>query len=581
MIWMKSMIEWLGLEARGASQEARRGRGYDRGHKVEQKQVEIMEDMRDKLVASRDKEVNMEARDSDDTLVCCVENTVEDSIVDSGASFHATYCKEELERFKPRFVKVCLADDKTLDITGIGDVVLKTSFGTPRGIGAFINGIGSAAVKHQRLGDMSRIGMSMLASKGNIMNKDVALHLLHKSKDPATMILLSNTAVGVTVDSICGARSTTDSSSLTKPIQKSQMMLVDIPKNLVENDIIAAHGLSSEITQSLGGNSNTSERSKNNGSFEDSGRSHKEYSEDGASYKEGGFETLRVRRSTESPGLCTSEGFQLAGHERKSRVHIKGNSVRTDSSTEATVDDMLVAGSDMAEFNKPKWEAYCSTEFEERIVSLARGVQFSIGRSVGMGRAVACFWAWDENEQNPRVVKINPTEISTEIYFNKLAPSVRPAIQSTKAENNGRVSFVKFISFGEGRYMLFSLSLSVKDEGEHEWSGLLLSVVGGYVLRYLDVWSTHVYQTSMLSGYTAFGVMTSDDGFHLLEKKSKTVAGLLARIWIYLFFRVIMWVSVVNSAVTAMPIARLLCFDKSISAWGTFAVVCCFCKVAW
>ncbi|GKF66539.1 hypothetical protein Tco_0193056, partial [Tanacetum coccineum] len=49
-----------------------------------------------------DKEVNM-ARDSNDALVCCVENTVEDRIMDSGALFHATYC--------------------------VRDVILKTSFG--------------------------------------------------------------------------------------------------------------------------------------------------------------------------------------------------------------------------------------------------------------------------------------------------------------------------------------------------------------------------------------------------------------------------------------------------------------------
>ncbi|GKA86783.1 hypothetical protein Tco_0808494, partial [Tanacetum coccineum] len=57
-------------------------------------------------------------------------NTVEDRIMDSGASFHATYCKEELERFKLRSGNVRLADDKTLDIAGIEDVVLKTSFST-------------------------------------------------------------------------------------------------------------------------------------------------------------------------------------------------------------------------------------------------------------------------------------------------------------------------------------------------------------------------------------------------------------------------------------------------------------------
>ncbi|GKF95452.1 hypothetical protein Tco_0288187, partial [Tanacetum coccineum] len=79
---------------------------------------------------STDKEVNMTAGDSDDALVCCVENTVEVNIMDSGASFHATYSKEELERFKLRSGEVRLTDDKTLDIADIRDVILKTSFGT-------------------------------------------------------------------------------------------------------------------------------------------------------------------------------------------------------------------------------------------------------------------------------------------------------------------------------------------------------------------------------------------------------------------------------------------------------------------
>ncbi|GKE74787.1 hypothetical protein Tco_1536828 [Tanacetum coccineum] len=101
------------------------------------------------------------------------------------------------------------------------------------------------------------------------------------------------------VDSIYGARSATDSSSLTKPIQKSQVVLVDIPKNLTENDsIVAEHGLSSKITQSPGGSSDTSERFENSGSFEDCGRSNEENSEYGASSKEGGSETPQVRRST-------------------------------------------------------------------------------------------------------------------------------------------------------------------------------------------------------------------------------------------------------------------------------------------
>ncbi|GJV22325.1 retrovirus-related pol polyprotein from transposon TNT 1-94 [Tanacetum coccineum] len=83
-----------------------------------------------KIGEIKGKEVNMAAGDSDDALVCCVENMVADRIMDSGASFHATYRKEELERFKLRSGKVRLADDINLDIAGVGDVVLKTSFDT-------------------------------------------------------------------------------------------------------------------------------------------------------------------------------------------------------------------------------------------------------------------------------------------------------------------------------------------------------------------------------------------------------------------------------------------------------------------
>nr|GFB41298.1 retrovirus-related Pol polyprotein from transposon TNT 1-94 [Tanacetum cinerariifolium] len=94
-------------------------------------------------------------------------------------------------------------------------------------------------------------------------------------------------------------RSATDSSSLTKPIQKSQVVLVDITENLAKNDRkVTEHGLSSEITQSPGGSFDTSEGSENNGSFKDSGRSYAEYSEDGASSKKRGSETPHVRRST-------------------------------------------------------------------------------------------------------------------------------------------------------------------------------------------------------------------------------------------------------------------------------------------
>ncbi|GKE13324.1 retrovirus-related pol polyprotein from transposon TNT 1-94, partial [Tanacetum coccineum] len=177
-----------------SAEDRYRGRGYDKGQEAEQKQVEIMA---------------------------------------------TTYCKEELERFKLCSGKVRLEDDKTLDIAGVGDVVLKTSFGTSwtltdvryipglkrmlisvgqldeegyHGIGAIINGSGSAALWHQRLGDMSRIGMSMLASKGKVLDvRKVDIYFckpggLGKQKnlsfimsDPATMILLSKTVAGVAI----------------------------------------------------------------------------------------------------------------------------------------------------------------------------------------------------------------------------------------------------------------------------------------------------------------------------------------------------------------------------------------------
>ncbi|GJU19780.1 retrovirus-related pol polyprotein from transposon TNT 1-94 [Tanacetum coccineum] len=391
-----------------------------------------------------------EIRYSDDALVCYVENTVEDRIMDSGASFHATYCKEELERFKLRSGKVRLVDDKTLDIAGVGNVVLKTSFGTSwtlkdvryipnlkrRSIsigqldegyhvgfrnhqwkdtkGSLVvarrNKCGSLyMVEHQRLGDMSRIGMNMLASKGNVpdirkvdiyfckpggLGKQKKLSFIMSEKTgklqrgvtngivilkmvPETPLQfgvaerLSRTfraeSTGlrlripkedwrgkdtslahlkvfgcdsfVKVKDVCGeamkctfigsgsneirysfrdtksrqviqsrditfmdsiyeAMFMTDSSSLTKPIHKSQVVLVDIPENLADNDnIVVEHGLSSKITHSPGGSLDTSEGSKNSGSFKDSGRLDEEDSEDRASSEEGGFETPHVRRS--------------------------------------------------------------------------------------------------------------------------------------------------------------------------------------------------------------------------------------------------------------------------------------------
>ncbi|GJQ99694.1 retrovirus-related pol polyprotein from transposon TNT 1-94 [Tanacetum coccineum] len=103
-----------------------------------------------KIGEIKDKEVNQTARDSDDALICCVENKVEDRIMDSGASFHATYCKEVLERFKLRSGKL---DEEGYHV-GFEDQQWKVTKGS--------------LVVARRNKRESLIGMSMLASKGNV-----------------------------------------------------------------------------------------------------------------------------------------------------------------------------------------------------------------------------------------------------------------------------------------------------------------------------------------------------------------------------------------------------------------------------
>ncbi|GJW38424.1 retrovirus-related pol polyprotein from transposon TNT 1-94 [Tanacetum coccineum] len=149
-----------------------------------------------KPVASNDKEVHMVVRDYDDALVCCVENTIEDRIMDSGASFHATYCKEELESWtlkdvryipglKRKLISFGQLDEEGYHL-GFGDQQWKVTKGSLvvargnkrgslymvevpyDGINAAIDGRGNATLWHQRLGHMSEKGMKILASKGRI-----------------------------------------------------------------------------------------------------------------------------------------------------------------------------------------------------------------------------------------------------------------------------------------------------------------------------------------------------------------------------------------------------------------------------
>ncbi|GJZ46445.1 hypothetical protein Tco_0594041, partial [Tanacetum coccineum] len=112
-------------------------------------------------------------------------------------------------------------------------------------------------------------------------------------------------------------------------------VLDTLPLKQIRQDItiVAEHELSSEITQSLGGSSDTSERYENSGSFEDSGRSDEEYSEDRASSGEGGSETTQVRRSSKESrdrseksrivAKAQKRGFQLAGQEESLEFKLK------------------------------------------------------------------------------------------------------------------------------------------------------------------------------------------------------------------------------------------------------------------
>ena len=65
--------------------------------------------------------------DVEDVLILSVDSPAESLILDSGASFHSSPSKELFRNFKSEnFEKVYLADNKTLEIEGKGDVSIQT-----------------------------------------------------------------------------------------------------------------------------------------------------------------------------------------------------------------------------------------------------------------------------------------------------------------------------------------------------------------------------------------------------------------------------------------------------------------------
>ena len=67
----------------------------------------------------------------DDALLLSVESNVDYWVMDSGASFHATHINEAMKNLKEcDFGKVRLGNGEILEVTGMGDIELKTTLGT-------------------------------------------------------------------------------------------------------------------------------------------------------------------------------------------------------------------------------------------------------------------------------------------------------------------------------------------------------------------------------------------------------------------------------------------------------------------
>nr|GEV64582.1 retrovirus-related Pol polyprotein from transposon TNT 1-94 [Tanacetum cinerariifolium] len=173
----------------------------------------------------RSKEVNMAAEDFDDALVM----------------------------FKLRSGKVRLADDKTLYIESVGDVVLKTYFGTSwtlkdvRSYGGFNANL--------QLSVAERLSRTFRAESTGIYAE--ALKMLWADSVSTAYLIYCIPYVPK------GLRIPEEDEAMKMYIHRkwlrlnaiqSQVVLVDIPENLAENDsIVAEHRLSSKISQSLGG----------------------------------------------------------------------------------------------------------------------------------------------------------------------------------------------------------------------------------------------------------------------------------------------------------------------------------------
>ncbi|GJV72066.1 hypothetical protein Tco_1492061 [Tanacetum coccineum] len=225
------------------------------------------------------------------------KNMVEDRIMDSGASFHATYCKEELERFK----LLLLLDEEAYHV-GFGDQEWKV---TKAGVAIEPN----IQSREHRASCRGSKDVMRRFSKYDLLNLP---HTLRSDR---------------VAYSRGGMVSGSDELRYNFQGTKSQQVIRSKYITFVDS-IYGARGL-----KIVGASRIVKDQKKNTLKTEHPIRR----------------EAPRLHRYEDPP-----ESPRLRWERRKPRVQVEEKFVRIKASTETMVDDMLVAGFDMAEFNKPK-----------------------------------------------------------------------------------------------------------------------------------------------------------------------------------------------------------------------------------
>nr|GEX97691.1 retrovirus-related Pol polyprotein from transposon TNT 1-94 [Tanacetum cinerariifolium] len=232
--------------------------------------------------------------------------------------------RRKVERFKLRSGKVRLADDKTLDIAGVGDVVLKTSFDTSwtlkdvRDQQWKVTKGSLVVARGNKRGSlyMVEIGMNMLASKGNSPDvRKVDIYFCKPSglgKKKNLSFIMSEKTKELQSKSC---------DRFNANLQAAAQMKYDTDFGIRRVTRLSETEILHLWTRFIepGESSDTSKGSENSVSFEENRRSDEEYSEDGASSKEGGSETPRVKEEYNGRKMYQAR-LVVKGFQQKRKV---------------------------------------------------------------------------------------------------------------------------------------------------------------------------------------------------------------------------------------------------------------------